>query len=111
MPPSWRYIVVAVANVGITYSYGTTPPVFDIVTTLSFGVFRLNPDAGRIVAVTFSLLAIVLVYEFAKPTSTKTRMSPVTLGHPASVLLAKRVTRLRPLLLSFYAVIFTFFGG
>ena len=42
-------------------TYGYYPPIFDLVTTGYFQIFGVNEVAGRLVAVTFSLLAIVAV--------------------------------------------------
>ena len=38
-------------------TYGYYPPVFDLVTTVYFLLFGVNQVVGRLVAVTFSLLA------------------------------------------------------
>ena len=43
-------------------TYGYYPPIFDLVTTGYFQIFGANQIAGRLVAVTFSLLAIGLIF-------------------------------------------------
>lgn len=47
-------------------TYGYYPPVFDLVTTGYFQLLGVNEVAGRLVAVTFSVLAIWLLFEFTK---------------------------------------------
>lgn len=49
-------------------TYGYYPPIFDLVTTGYFQIFGVNHLAGRLVAVTFSLLAIWAVFELTKKT-------------------------------------------
>jgi 4-amino-4-deoxy-L-arabinose transferase-like glycosyltransferase len=93
-------------------TYGYYPPVFDLATTLSFGVLGVNQDAGRIVAVIFSLLAIVLVYEFAKTTyNQKTALvASILLGTMPGFFWLSRVTMLETTLIFFFTlVMFTFY--
>src|ERR1035437_2458871 len=49
-------------------TYGYYPPIFDLVTTGYLQIFGVNQIAGRLVAVTFSILAIGLLFEFTKRT-------------------------------------------
>jgi 4-amino-4-deoxy-L-arabinose transferase-like glycosyltransferase len=49
-------------------TYGYYPPLYDIVTTGFFSIFGANPFSGRLAAVTFSLLSIWVVFEFANRT-------------------------------------------
>ena len=47
-------------------TYGYYPPIFDLVTTGFLGVLGSTKVAGRLVAVTFSVLSIWLLFEFTK---------------------------------------------
>ncbi len=46
-------------------TYGYYPPLFDLFTTGYLQIFGITPLAGRLVSVTFALLALWVVYEFA----------------------------------------------
>lgn len=55
---------------GQTYTYlsvnGYYPPFFDLITAGYLEIFGVSTTAGRLVSVTFALLAIWVVFEFAK---------------------------------------------
>lgn len=102
---------------GQTWDYMTTyayyPPIFDLVTTGFFQVFGANEFAGRMVAVTFSLLAIWLVFEFTKKTYGQKHafLASVLLGTMPGVFWLSRVTMLETMLIFFFTlVMFAFYS-
>ena len=88
-------------------TYGYYPPLFDLVTTGFFQIFGINAVAGRLVAVTFALLAVWVLFEFTK----KTYGARIALI--ASALLAtmpgffwlSRVTMIETMLIFFFTLI------
>ncbi|MDD4326245.1 MAG: glycosyltransferase family 39 protein [Candidatus Bathyarchaeota archaeon] len=99
-----------------TWDYMTTyayyPPLFDLVTTAYFIVFGVNEVAGRLVAVTFSVLAILIVFEFTKRMhgEKKALVASVFLGTMPGLLWLSRVTMLETMLIFFFTlVMFTFY--
>ena len=93
-------------------TYGYYPPLFDLVTTVYFQIFGVNEVAGRLVAVTFSLLAIWLLYEFTKRTyGTKNALvASVLLGTMPGFFWLSRVTMLETMLIFFFTlVMFAFY--
>jgi hypothetical protein len=49
-------------------TYGYYPPIYDIVTSGYFTILGVSAEAGRLAAVTFALLSVWLVFEFANRT-------------------------------------------
>lgn len=102
---------------GQTWDYMTTyayyPPVFDLVTTGFFIIFGANQFAGRMVAVTFALLAVWLVFEFAKKTygEKNALLASVLLGTMPGVFWLSRVTMLETMLIFFFTIVmFAFYS-
>jgi 4-amino-4-deoxy-L-arabinose transferase-like glycosyltransferase len=102
---------------GQTWNYMTTygyyPPVFDLVTTGYFQIFGATQVAGRLVAVTFSLLAIGLVYEFTKRTygQKNALIASILLGTMPGFLWLSRVTMLDTMLIFFFTLaMFVFYS-
>lgn len=94
-------------------TYGYYPPVFDIVTTGYFQILGATQIAGRLVAVTFSLLAIGLLYEFTKRTygQRNALIAAVLLGTMPGFFWLSRVTMLETMLIFFFTlVMFTFYS-
>jgi 4-amino-4-deoxy-L-arabinose transferase-like glycosyltransferase len=94
-------------------TYGYYPPIFDIVTTGYFQIFGVNQIAGRLVAVTFSLLAIVLLFEFTKRTygQRNALIASVLLSTMPGFFWLSRVTMLETMLIFFFTlVMFTFYS-
>ena len=94
-------------------TYGYYPPIFDFVTTGYFQVFGVNQVAGRLVTVTFSLLAIVLVYEFTKRTygQRNALVAGILLGTMPGFFWLSRVAMLETMLIFFFTlVMFTFYS-
>ncbi|MCW4004617.1 MAG: glycosyltransferase family 39 protein [Candidatus Bathyarchaeota archaeon] len=99
----WEYMT--------TYAY--YPPIFDLVTTGFFQIFGANEFAGRMVAVTFSLLAIWLVFELSKKTYGQKHafLASVLLGTMPGVFWLSRVTMLETMLIFFFTlVMFAFYS-
>jgi 4-amino-4-deoxy-L-arabinose transferase-like glycosyltransferase len=100
---------------GNTYNYlsinGYYPPFFDLITAGYLEVFGVSTTAGRLVSVTFALLAVWVVFEFAKKA-----YGPRN-GLIASVLLAtmpgfvwvSRVTLLETVLIFFFSLVMFLF--
>jgi 4-amino-4-deoxy-L-arabinose transferase-like glycosyltransferase len=94
-------------------TYGYYPPIFDLVTTGYLQVFGANQLAGRLVAVTFSLLAIALLFEFTKKTygAKNALVASVLLGTMPGFFWLSRVTMLETMLIFFFTlVMFTFYS-
>jgi 4-amino-4-deoxy-L-arabinose transferase-like glycosyltransferase len=94
-------------------TYGYYPPIFDLVTTGYFQIFGASEVAGRLVAVTFSLLAVVLLFEFTKKTyGTKNALiASILLGTMPGFFWLSRVTMLETMLIFFFTlVMFAFYS-
>ena len=101
---------------GQTWDYMTTfgyyPPIFDLVTTGYFQIFGVNEVAGRLVAVTFSLLSIGLLFEFTKRTygQRNALIASILLGTMPGFFWLSRVTMLETMLIFFFTlVMFAFY--
>jgi 4-amino-4-deoxy-L-arabinose transferase-like glycosyltransferase len=93
-------------------TYGYYPPLFDLVTMGYFQVFGVNEVAGRLVAVTFSLLAIWLLFKFTKRTYgvKNALVASVLLGTMPGFFWLSRVTMLETMLIFFFTlVMFAFY--
>jgi len=93
-------------------TYGYYPPVFDIVTAGYFQIFGATQVAGRLVAVTFSLLAIGVLFEFTKKTygPKNALITSVLLGTMPGFFWLSRVTMLETTLIFFFTlVMFAFY--
>jgi 4-amino-4-deoxy-L-arabinose transferase-like glycosyltransferase len=94
-------------------TYGYYPPIFDLVTTGYLQIFGADQIAGRLVATTFAMLAIGLLFLFVKKTyGTKTALiSSVLLGTMPGFFWLSRVTLLETMLIFFFTlVMFTFYS-
>jgi 4-amino-4-deoxy-L-arabinose transferase-like glycosyltransferase len=94
-------------------TYGYYPPIFDLVTMGYFQIFGLNHVAGRLVAVTFSLLSIGLLFEFTKKTygDKNALIASVLLGTMPGFFWVSRVTMLETMLIFFFTlVMFAFYS-
>ncbi len=94
-------------------TYGYYPPIFDLVTTGYFQIFGISQITGRLVAVTFSLLAIVLLFEFTKRTygQKNALIACVLLGTMPGFFWLSRVTMLETMLIFFFTlVMFAFYS-
>lgn len=94
-------------------TYGYYPPLFDLITTSYFQILGVNEVSGRLVAVTFSVLAIFLVFEFTKRTYGKKNalVASLLLGTMPGFFWLSRVTMLETMLIFFFTlVMFTFYA-
>ena len=94
-------------------TYGYYPPIFDLITTVYFLLFGVNEVVGRLVAVTFSLLAIWLLYELTKRTygQKNALIAAVLLGTMPGFFWLSRVTLLETTLIFFFTlVMFSFYS-
>lgn len=94
-------------------TYGYYPPVFDLVTTGYFQVFGANEVAGRMVAVTFTLLAIWVVFEFTKKAygQKNALIASILLGTMPGIFWLSRVSMLETMLVFFFTLVtFTFYS-
>jgi 4-amino-4-deoxy-L-arabinose transferase-like glycosyltransferase len=94
-------------------TYGYYPPIFDLVTTGFFQVFGATQVAGRLVAVTFSLLAIGLLFEFTKRTygQRNALIASIFLGTMPGFFWLSRVTMLETMLIFFLTLaMFAFYS-
>jgi 4-amino-4-deoxy-L-arabinose transferase-like glycosyltransferase len=93
-------------------TYGYYPPIFDLVTTGYFQIFGVSEVAGRLVAVTFSLLAIWLLFEFTQRTygQRNALIASILLGTMPGFFWLSRVTMLETMLTFFFTlVMFAFY--
>jgi 4-amino-4-deoxy-L-arabinose transferase-like glycosyltransferase len=93
-------------------TYGYYPPIFDLVTTGYLQIFSVNEVAGRLVAVTFSLLAIGLLFMFTKRTygQRNALIASVLLGTMPGFFWLSRVSMLETMLIFFFTmVMFAFY--
>jgi 4-amino-4-deoxy-L-arabinose transferase-like glycosyltransferase len=101
---------------GNSWSYMTTyayyPPIFDLVTMAYLQVFGVNQVAGRLVAVTFSALAIWLLFEFTKRiySAKNALIASVILGTMPGFFWLSRVTMIETMMIFFFTlVMFAFY--
>jgi 4-amino-4-deoxy-L-arabinose transferase-like glycosyltransferase len=92
-------------------TYGYYPPLYDLLTTGFFGIFGATAASGRLVAVTFSLLTVWLVFEFAnRAYGPKTALiSSIMLGIMPGFFWVSRVAMLETILMSFFSLSLFFF--
>ena len=94
-------------------TYGYYPPIFDLVTTGFFQIFGATQVAGRLVAVTFSLLAIGLLFEFTKRMygQRNALIASILLGTMPGFFWLSRVTMIETMLIFFFTlVMFAFYS-
>jgi 4-amino-4-deoxy-L-arabinose transferase-like glycosyltransferase len=86
--------------------YGYYPPAFDIVTTGYFQIFGINEVAGRLVAVTFALLAIAVTFELAKKSygAKNALIASALLATMPGFFWLSRVTMLETMLIFFFTL-------
>jgi 4-amino-4-deoxy-L-arabinose transferase-like glycosyltransferase len=91
--------------------YGYYPPFYDIVTTGFYQLFGVSAAAGRLAAVTFSLLSIWVVFEFANRVYEPriALLSSLLLGTMPGFFWISRVALLETMLIFFFSLILFFF--
>jgi hypothetical protein len=92
-------------------TYGYYPPLYDIITTGYFKIFGVSAASGRLVAVTFSLLSIWIVFEFVNRTYGPkiALISSILLGSMPSFFWISRVAMLETMLIFFFSLALFFF--
>ena len=92
-------------------TYGYYPPLFDIVATGYMQFFGLTPIAGRLVAVTFSLLSLWLVFEFSNRMygPKNALVASILLGTMPGFFWVSRITLLETMLIFFFTLIMLIF--
>jgi len=92
-------------------TYGYYPPFYDIVTTGFYQLFGISAASGRLVAVTFSLLSIWVIFEFANRAYGPkiALLSSVVLGIMPGFFWLSRVAMLETMLIFFFSVTMLFF--
>ena len=92
-------------------TYGYYPPLFDILTTGYLQIFGVTATAGRLLSVTFALLAIWAVFEFAKRIygPKYALLASILLGVMPGFFWVSRVTMLETMLIFFFTVVMFFF--
>lgn len=94
-------------------TYGYYPPLFDLITTGAFAAFGVSDIAGRAIAVTFAVLSIWLVFEFAKRVYGEKHalLAAVLLGTMPGFFWLSRVTMLETMLVFFFTLaMFAFYA-
>jgi 4-amino-4-deoxy-L-arabinose transferase-like glycosyltransferase len=91
--------------------YGYYPPFYDIVTTGFYQLFGVSAASGRLAAVTFSLLSIWIVFEFANRVYEPriALLSSLLLGTMPGFFWISRVAMLETMLIFFFSLILFFF--
>ena len=96
---------------GQTWNYMTTygyyPPVFDFFTVLYIQIFGATQVAGRLVAVTFSVLAIWILFELTKKTygAKNALIASILLGTMPGFFWLSRVTMIETMLIFFFTLV------
>jgi 4-amino-4-deoxy-L-arabinose transferase-like glycosyltransferase len=92
-------------------TYGYYPPFYDVVTAGYYQLFGVSVTSGRLVAVTFSLLSIWIVFEFANRAYGPriALLSSVLLGIAPGFFWLSRATMLDTMLVFFFSLALFFF--
>ncbi|MBN1244754.1 glycosyltransferase family 39 protein [Candidatus Bathyarchaeota archaeon] len=92
-------------------TYGYYPPLYDLLTAGYFGILGATAASGRLVAVTFSLLSIWIVFEFANRTyGPKTALiASILLGTMPGFFWISRVAMIETMLMFFFSLSLFFF--
>ncbi len=94
-------------------TYGYYPPLFDLITTGYMQVFGISSVAGRLVSVTFSLLALWVVFELCNRMygPKNALLASILLGTMPGFFWVSRITMLETILLVFFtALMFVFYS-
>lgn len=100
---------------GQTYSYLSTngyyPPFFDLITAGYLKIFGVSTTAGRLVSVTFALLAVWVVFEFAKRAygARNALIASALLATMPGFFWVSRVTLLETILIFFFTLVMFLF--
>jgi hypothetical protein len=92
-------------------TYGYYPPLLDLVTTGYMQIFGASVVAGRLAAVTFSLLALWAVFEFCNKMygPRNALIASILLGTMPGFVWLSRITLLETMLIFFFTLVMFFF--
>jgi 4-amino-4-deoxy-L-arabinose transferase-like glycosyltransferase len=92
-------------------TYGYYPPLYDLVTTGYFRILGVSAAIGRLAAVTFSLLSVWIVFEFANRTYGPkiALISSILLGSMPGFFWASKLALLETALIFFFSLTMFFF--
>ena len=92
-------------------TYGYYPPLLDLITTGYMQIFGVTTVAGRLVSVTFSLLALWIVFEFCNKIygPKNALLASILLGTMPGFFWLSRVTMLETMLIFFFTLVMFFF--
>jgi 4-amino-4-deoxy-L-arabinose transferase-like glycosyltransferase len=92
-------------------SYGYYPPIYDLVTSGYFRLFGVSAEVGRLAAVTFALLSVWLIFEFAYRTygPKVALVSSILLGAMPGFFWVSKFAMLETALIFFFTLTLFFF--
>ena len=92
-------------------TYGYYPPLFDLITTGYLQIFGMTSIAGRLVSVTFAVLAIWVVFELSNKMygPKNALLASILLGTMPGFFWVSRVTMLETILLFLFTLLMFFF--
>ena len=92
-------------------TYGYYPPLFDLITTGYLQIFGMTSIAGRLVSVTFAVLAVWVVFELSNKMygPKNALLASILLGTMPGFFWVSRVTMLETILIFFFTLVMFFF--
>ncbi len=92
-------------------TYGYYPPLFDLITTGYLEIFGMTSIAGRLVSVTFAVLAVWVVFELSNKMygPKNALLASILLGTMPGFFWVSRVTMLETILIFFFTLVMFFF--
>jgi asparagine N-glycosylation enzyme membrane subunit Stt3 len=92
-------------------TYGYYPPLFDLITTGYLQIFGMTSIAGRLVSVTFAVLAVWVVFELSSKMygPKNALLASILLGTMPGFFWVSRVTMLETILIFFFTLVMFFF--
>ncbi len=92
-------------------TYGYYPPLFDLITTGYLQIFGITSIAGRLVSVTFAVLAVWVVFELSNKMygPKNALLASLLLGTMPGFFWVSRVTMLETILIFFFTLVMFFF--
>lgn len=92
-------------------TYGYYPPLFDLITTGYMQIFGMTSISGRLVSVTFAVLAIWVVFELSSKMygQKNALLASILLGTMPGFFWVSRITMLETILIFFFTLVMFFF--
>ena len=92
-------------------TYGYYPPLFDLLTTGYLQIFGISSIAGRLVSVTFAVLAVWVVFELSNKMygPKNALLASILLGTMPGFFWVSRITMLETILIFFFTLVMFFF--